>query len=53
MVSTSANNHQPLYFIIVTDPEKRKALSKGLYAKFLHEAPTVVLACGDEKASPK
>ena len=52
-VSPSANNSQPWHFIIVTDPEKRKALSQGLYAKFVHEAPTVLVACGDEKASPK
>ncbi len=52
-VSPSANNRQPWHFIVVTDPKKRKALSKGLYAKFLHEAPTVVVACSDEKASPK
>ncbi len=29
-VSPSANNRQPWHFIIVTDPEKKKALSKGL-----------------------
>jgi nitroreductase len=52
-ISPSANNRQPWHFIIVTDPEKRRALSKGLYAKFVHEAPTVIVACGDEKASPK
>jgi len=51
-VSPSASNRQPWHFIIVTDPEKRRALSKGLYAKFVHEAPTVIVACGDEKASP-
>jgi nitroreductase len=51
-ISPSASNRQPWHFIIVTDSEKRKALSKGLYAKFVHEAPTVIVACGDEKASP-
>ncbi len=51
-ISPSASNRQPWHFIIVTDPEKRKALSKGLYAKFVHEAPTVIVACGDAKASP-
>ncbi|MCX6649229.1 MAG: nitroreductase family protein [Candidatus Bathyarchaeota archaeon] len=50
-ISTSANNRQPWHFILVTDPEKKKALSKGLFAKFVHEAPTVIVACGDEKAS--
>jgi nitroreductase len=52
-VSPSAKNLQPWHFILVTDPEKRKALSKGVYAKFVHEAPIVIVACGDEKASPK
>jgi nitroreductase len=52
-ISPSASNRQPWHFIVVTDPEKRKALSKGVFAKFLHEAPAVIVACGDEKASPK
>jgi nitroreductase len=52
-VSPSAKNLQPWHFILVTDPEKRKALSKGVYAKFVHEAPIVIVACGDEKVSPK
>jgi nitroreductase len=52
-ISPSANNRQPWHFILVTDPEKKKVLSKGLFAKFVHEAPTVIVACGDEKASPK
>src|SRR5208283_4901557 len=32
--------------------EKRKILSKGRYAKFLSEAPLVIVACGDKEASP-
>ena len=50
-ISPSANNRQPWHFILVTDPEKKKALSKGLFAKFVHEAPTVIVAAGDEKTS--
>ncbi len=52
-LSPSANNVQPWHFIVVTDPEKRKALSKGMYAKFLKGTPAVIALCGDQEASPK
>jgi nitroreductase len=52
-ISPSAANRQPWHFILVTDPEKKKALSKGAFAKFIQEAPTIIVACGDEKASGK
>jgi nitroreductase len=51
-LSPSAKNIQPWHFIVVTNNEKRKALSKGLFAKFLGEVPAVIVLCGDEKASP-
>ena len=51
-LSPSAKNIQPWHFIVVTDSAKRKALSKGAYAKFLSETPAVVVLCGDQKASP-
>ncbi len=51
-LSPSAKNIQPWHFIIVTNTEKRKILSKGLFAKFLKEAPVVIVLCGDQKASP-
>ncbi len=50
--SPSAKNLQPWHFIVVTEAEKRKALSKGIFAKFLAETPAVIVLCGDEKASP-
>jgi nitroreductase len=52
-ISPSAANRQPWHFILVTGPEKKKALSKGAFAKFIQEAPTIIVACGDEKASGK
>ena len=52
-LSPSASNRQPWHFIVVTDAEKKKALSKGMFAKFVQEAPAVIVACGDEKASSK
>jgi nitroreductase len=51
-IAPSANNTQPWHFIVVTDSEKKKELSKGLFAKFLAETPVVIVACGDTKASP-
>jgi nitroreductase len=51
-LAPSARNAEPWHFIAVTDAEKRKALSKGIYAKFLVQAPLVIVACGDKKASP-
>jgi nitroreductase len=47
----SARNIEPWHFIVVTDQEKRKTLSKGLYAKFVTQAPLVIVACGNKKAS--
>jgi nitroreductase len=51
-LAPSAKNIEPWHFIAVTDKETRKILSKGRYAKFLSEAPLVIVACGDKKASP-
>jgi nitroreductase len=50
-LAPSARNVEPWHFIAVTDKEKREALSKGLYAKFLAQSPLVIVACGDKKAS--
>ncbi len=52
-LSPSASNRQPWHFIVVKDMEKKKALSTGIFAKFLHEAAAIIVACGDEKVSPK
>jgi nitroreductase len=52
-IAPSAGNIQPWHFIVVTDGEKRRILSKGVFAGFLTQAPTVIVACGDAKASPK
>jgi nitroreductase len=51
-LAPSAGNIQPWHFIVVTDVHKRKKLSKGRFAKFLVEAPIVLVGCGDKKASP-
>jgi nitroreductase len=38
---------------VVSDPERRKALTGGRYAKFLTQSPVVIAGCGDMKKSPE
>jgi len=38
---------------VVTDPQKRTALSAGKYAKFLKNTPVVIAGLGDREASPE
>ncbi|MEM3700970.1 MAG: nitroreductase family protein [Candidatus Bathyarchaeia archaeon] len=52
-LAPSAGNIQPWHFIVVRDTEKRERLAKTRWAKFLAEAPVVIVGCGDQKASPK
>ncbi|MFH0815258.1 MAG: nitroreductase family protein [Methanobacteriota archaeon] len=52
-ISPSAANYQPWHFIVVRDKEKRAALAEGKWARFLKEAPVVIVGCGDRKKSPK
>jgi nitroreductase len=50
-LAPSASNRQPWFFMAVTDPEKRKALTGGPYAKFLKESPVVIVGIGDPQTS--
>jgi nitroreductase len=52
-LAPSASNVQPRHFIVVTDRERRDTISSGMFARFLKQAPVVIVACGDEKKSPK
>ena len=51
-ISPSAKNLQPWHFIVVRAPAKRAELSLGTWARFLKDAPVVIVGCGDGKASP-
>ena len=51
-LAPSAIHVQPWHFIVVTEAERRKELSKGMFAKFLAQTPVVIVACADTKASP-
>jgi nitroreductase len=50
-LSPSAVNRQPWNLIVVRDEARRKALSEGMFARFLKEAPVVIVGCGDAKSS--
>ena len=52
-IAPSAMNNQPWHFVIATDPDVRKALTDGRYAKFLQDCPVVIIGCGDTKKSPE
>jgi nitroreductase len=53
-LAPSAANIQPWYFVIVRDRErKRRIAESGMFARFVTDAPLVVVGCGDRKASPR
>jgi nitroreductase len=52
-LAPSAGSIQPWHFIVVFDKGKRETLAKGgRYAKFLSQAPLVIVGCGNKKLSP-
>ena len=47
----SAGNRQPWHFIVVTDEEKKKALSRGRYNWFIQNAPLTIIGCAESGTS--
>ena len=45
----SAANRQPRRFVILTDYEIKKELSKGLFNRFLKNSPVVIVGCANPK----
>jgi nitroreductase len=41
----SAANKQPWHFIVLTDYEIKKELSKGLFNRFIKDAPVTIVGC--------
>jgi nitroreductase len=41
----SAANRQPWHFIVVTDPETKKELSKGMFNRFIKDTPVTIVGC--------
>jgi len=47
-LAPSANNRQEWRFVIVRDPQRRKALAEAAGQPFVGEAPIVIVACANE-----
>ena len=43
----SAVNRQPLHFIVVTDYNIKKELSKGLFNRFIKDSPLTIVGCAN------
>lgn len=52
-IAPSTSNLQPWHFIVVTDEDKRRVLSRGRWAGFLTESPVVIVGCADTRRSRK
>jgi len=53
-LAPSAGNRQPWRFVVVKDPEKKKALAKAADNQmFIADASVIIAALGDPEASPR
>jgi nitroreductase len=41
----SAANRQPVHFIVVSDENMKKAFAKGLFNRFIKDAPVTIVGC--------
>lgn len=46
----SAANRQPFHFIVVTDENIKKEFSKGLFNRFIKNAPLIIVGCANTSA---
>jgi nitroreductase len=46
----SAANRQPWHLIIITDDNLKKQLSKGLFNRFIRNAPLTIVGCANTRA---
>lgn len=44
-LAPSAANKQPWHFVVVTDEEIKRELSKGLFSRFIKDAPLTIVGC--------
>lgn len=53
-LAPSAGNRQPWRFVVVKDPERKRALAKAAgYQMFIADAGVIIAALGDPGASPR
>ena len=48
----SAANRQPYRFIVITDNEIKKELSKGMFNKFIQDSAVTIVGCADVGGFP-
>jgi len=46
-LAPSADNVQPWHFVVVTDPELKRGLSRGRWNWFIEDSAFTVVGCGD------
>ncbi len=49
-LAPSATNAQPWHFIVITDQEKKNALSKGRWNSFIRDSAFTVVGCGERSS---
>lgn len=47
-MAPSAGNKQPWHFIVITDDKLKQELSKGLFSRFLKNAPLSIVGCAHQ-----
>ena len=52
-LAPSAVNYQPLHYIIVSDPEKKKKIIESYSREWISSAPTIIVVCLDHSKSWK
>jgi len=53
-LAPSAGNRQPWRFVVVKNPERRRALAKAAdHQMFMADASVIIVALGDPEASPR
>lgn len=47
-MAPSAGNKQSWHFIVITDEVKKRELSKGMFSRFLKDAPVTIVGCAHQ-----
>lgn len=48
-LAPSSDNAQPWHFVVVTDPEIKLELSKGIWRSFIKDSAFTIVGCGEKR----
>lgn len=48
-LAPSADNAQPWHFIVITDPNIKRELSKGTWRSFIEDSAFTIVGCGEKR----